>query len=154
TGESMSTRPKSEQPDGAAPDLATALIESANRQIELIELLHANQPRKRKTSGDALIEMTRKQFKYPVFQNGIEAQPHGLSDDTLKKVATLAPGRYLSDVVQVVRTGRDSEQRIFLFYDNSTIDKKMMLKSHFTSFSDLIDKIVKEMAARGIAPAS
>ena len=98
------------------------------------------------------LEMFRKQFTYPVYQNGIEAQARGLSDETLKQAATVAPGRYLNDIVEVVRTGRDKEQRIFLFYDNSSIDKKMMLKNYFTSFADLFVKIHQEMAARGIAP--
>lgn len=140
------------RPDDASPDIATALIESANRQTELMEMLAANQPRKRKTHGEVLVEMTRKQFKYPLFQNGIQAQARGLSDDTIRKAATLASGRYLNDIVEVVRTGRDKDQRIFLVYDNRTIDKKMMLQRHFTSFSDLIDKLTKEMAARGIKP--
>ena len=114
----------------AAQDLTAALIDATNRQTDLIAALHANQPRKRQNPGDALLEMFRKQFTYPVYQNGIEAQARGLSDETLKQAATVAPGRYLNDIVEVVRTGRDKEQRIFLFYDNSSIDKKMMLKNY------------------------
>jgi hypothetical protein len=141
-------------PTSTIPDaLTAALIEQSARQTEMMEMLAANQPRKRKSSGDALGQMLR-EFTYPVFQNGIEAQAHGLSDATIQKAATIASGKYLNDVVEVARTGRDRDQRIFLFYDNRTVDKRMTLKNYFTSFSDLLVKIHAEMAARGVAPVA
>jgi hypothetical protein len=138
----------------ATPDLAAALIESTNRQTELMERLAANQPKKRKTQADIVARRERKRFVHPIYQNGIEAQPYGLSDDTLKRCATLASGKYLNDVVEVVRTGKDENQRIHLFYDNTTVDKRMALKDSFASFSDMVLKITREMAARGIKPAA
>jgi hypothetical protein len=145
------SRAKSDSAEAApasASDLAAALTEQFSAVAEALK------PPKRKTSGEALVEMTQRQFKYPLYQNGIEAVARNCSDDTIRKAASLAPGRYLNDVVEVARTGRDKDQRIFLYYRNRTIDEKMMLRNYFSSFSDLIDKICKEMAARGIAPVA
>jgi len=92
-------------------------------------------------------EFNRPAFHRPVFQNSYAANCHGLSDAILDKVDALKSGVYMGGVVRVV----EDKDSITLLYKNKTDAERWALRDHFSSFSDLVNKLYDEMKARETA---
>jgi hypothetical protein len=132
----MSTPQKPAVPNSAIEDLAAALGQA----------IRESQPRKRTTYKDALAQNPIPELPQPTFQNSKAVNPRGLSDDTLKKLATIPSGTYLNGLISVIR---DVNRRTLdFYYDNySSTDRRVNFMLAVTSFSDLVNKVHAEATA-------
>jgi hypothetical protein len=116
---------------------------------QLMKQLVENQPAKVITeSSPEFREMMEKQglydsFPKPVYQNGHECEPRGLSEETRTRAANLRPGRYLDGklVVEAATGGG-----VHLKYKSRTIEDRMSGPATIP-FPEMIDKIWAEMHA-------
>lgn len=104
--------------------------------------------------GDAEYEAIKRaegfydEFEIPVYQNAYEAQARGLSKEIRDRAVKLRNGRYIKTVqnpggrVEVSNNGKE----VVIAYPVSG-DNMMQNTQHWSSFSDLINKIWDEMHA-------
>ena len=83
----------------------------------------------------------------PAFQNGREVNPSGLSDDTIKKLSLIQPGRYLGGLITVNQTASGG---VHFKYKSTTPDERMNFTMAVHSFSDMVAKISAEMASQTV----
>lgn len=79
-------------------------------------------------------------FPFPVYQNGRECEPRGLSQETRERASALKSGTHIGGTVTVERTNR----LVHIKYKSATIEDRMRYASKWRDFSDLIDKIWRE----------
>jgi hypothetical protein len=150
--------PKVGQTQGAstqAPTNESLLQQLAESQAMIAKLL-ANQarvlPRRRKTLREFLKERPQKRLIRPVFQNGREVNPAGLSDETIKRLDTVATGIYGNGMLNVIRLTDGLHSRIHIMYSNKSIEQRMAFYMQFPSFTSIVNTVVSEMKARGVEP--
>lgn len=80
-------------------------------------------------------------FPHPVYQNGRECEPRGLSQQTRERASALQPGKYLGGMVTVER----NDKAVHIKYKSMTVEDRMRYASKWRDFPDLIDKIWAEM---------
>jgi len=80
-------------------------------------------------------------FPKPVFQNGREAEPRGLSQEIREHAANLRGGKYWNGLVTVEAT----EKSVHLLYKAVTIEDRM--RQPWKSFEELIEHIWTEQHA-------
>lgn len=155
----------SSSPSATETQLAAALAALASSQTKIAELMERqtdynefakqNAVRRRRTMAEYLAEKPRKRLLHEVYQNGRLVNPGGLSVETLRKLDTLATGKYADGAVDVIRV-RDGingvNSRIHIVYSNRSVEQRMAFYMKFPTFTDLVTAVVAEMAARGIAP--
>lgn len=78
-------------------------------------------------------------FPFPVFQNGRECEPRGLSDEVRTRASGLKAGTYLSGRVTVERNARC----VHIKYKSMTIEDRM--RQSWKDFSDLVNQVWSEM---------
>ena len=88
-------------------------------------------------------------LKRPVFQHGHPIQIKGCSQDTIKHLDELQPGDYFGGLVKVTLRGYEPDVELHIDYPCATIDERMKVYSHVTSFSDMVQKMAKEQKAAG-----
>jgi hypothetical protein len=79
-------------------------------------------------------------FSVPVYQNGHEAEPRGLSAQTRERASTLVPGKYLGGKVTVETTPNGG---IHIKYKSKTVEDRM--SQPFGDFTDLVERVWAEM---------
>jgi hypothetical protein len=147
-----STTPSVETQLAAAMAKIAELME---RQTEYNEFAKQNAPRRKKTMQEYLQEKPRKRLLHAVYQNGRLVNPAGLSKETIQRLDTFATGKYCDGLLDVVRIkdGVDGiSSRIHIIYNNKSIEQRMQFYMRFPTFTAIVDAVVAEMAARGIAP--
>lgn len=132
------------------PDLQTEVLAS---MASAIKLLAENQPAK-VIGADSPEYQDRLRaegffdvFPTPVYQNGRECEPRGLSQETRERASALKTGKYIGGFVTVERT----DKLVHIKYKSQTIEDRMRYASKWRDFSDLIDKIWAEMHATAAA---
>ncbi len=139
-----------------------ALAESNQKMTELMERQAVaseyalkNAPIRRKTMAEYLKEKPRKRLLHDTFQNGRPVNPKGLSQETLNKLDTIAPGTYAEGLLTVIRVKEGLNglhTRIHIFYSNKHEDQKMAFYIKFPTFTAIVNTIINEMALLSIAP--
>lgn len=81
-------------------------------------------------------------FPFPVYQNGREAEPRGLSADTRERASNLQSGTYAFKGVTV--TVERSSRAVHIKYKSTTVEDRMRYASAWRDFPDLIDKLWRE----------
>lgn len=141
--------------ESAEPSLAEVLLqqnaialkqlEIQERQARATEALMANTPPRDINYGDQdyqeRLRAETKTLTRSAFQNGFEVNPSGLSDETIDRLANLAPGTYLGGTVTVAL----ANDAVHLLYKNRTPDQRMAFQAKVSSFSDMVQKIWAEM---------
>lgn len=79
-------------------------------------------------------------FEKPVYQNGHEAAPKGLSAQTRERAVALQPGKYVGGKVTVEAT---SDGGVHLKYKSKSVEDRM--SQPWKDFTDLIDRIWADM---------
>lgn len=151
----MAKNDETDQPAMASAILALAdaiksgqsqTIETQAQLADTLKVLQQNQKPREINYGDidyqAKLRAERKEFPRPVFQGGREADPSGLSDETLVRIAELKPGKYLGGFVTIDPAPNDG---INFLYRNATPDQRMTQMSKFVSFTDLVEKCWREL---------
>lgn len=84
-------------------------------------------------------------FPKPVYQNGRECEPRGLSEETRTRAASLKPGTYtVGRTTVTVDVTSDGGRHIK--YRSKSVEERMSYASSWSDFSDLIDKLWAQMA--------
>ena len=125
------------------------------KQADFNEFAKQNATPRRKTMQEYLQENPRKRLLHDVYQNSRLVNPSGLSWATIKRLDTLATGKYCDGLIDVVRIkdGVDGlNTRIHIFYANKTLEQRMSFYVMFPSFTKMVNAIADEMAAREVAP--
>ena len=137
---------------GRQTDETANLAQILQQQNEILEGLRRSQAPRDVNFGDsdyqAKLRAERKEFPRPVYQNGFEANPSGLSDETLTQIGELKPGKYLGGVVEILAGSRNA---IDFRYKNATADQRMALMPVFGSFAELVAKCHAEMVRASAA---
>lgn len=132
--------------------LAQSVGASQQQLAEAIEALRGSQPPRDVNFGDVdYQERLRAEtavFPRPVYQNGFEANPSGLSVETLQRIGELVPGKYLGGFVTIVETPQNG---IDFRYRNMTADHRMIQQKKFDSFTELVEKCWAERHATAAA---
>jgi hypothetical protein len=79
-------------------------------------------------------------FPKPVYQNGHEAEPKGLSEQTRERAAGLVPGKYLGGKVTVEASPNGG---VHIKYKSKTVEDRM--SQPWRDFTDLVDRVWAEM---------
>lgn len=136
----MATRSETPETPESLPPSALELI------AETLAALKASQPTREIGFSDpdyqARMRAETKAFKTPTFQNGIDVDAAGLSDEIIERVAHLKAGRYLGGIVEVDVSHKGA---VNFRYKNKTPDQRMALQTKFGSFEELVNKIWNEM---------
>jgi hypothetical protein len=80
----------------------------------------------------------------PVFQNGQPIQIKGASQDTIRHLNNLKPGRYLGGAVTVALKGDAPNVSVHITYPCATNDERLRIYQLVSSFSDMVQKIARE----------
>lgn len=130
-----------------APEDTTQIAPDATLLIaQTLQQLVANQPMKVITEGSPEYqERLRAEgvfdtFPKPVYQNGRECEPRGLSEEIRTRAAHLKPGTYLGGKVTVETTPNGG---VHLKYKSRSVEDRM--RHPWADFSDLITRIWAEM---------
>jgi hypothetical protein len=127
----------------------------AQQNAKFNELLVKNAPRRRKTMAEYLAKNPRKRLLHQTFQNGREVNPKGLSEETIKKLDTIAPGLYAQGLIEVERRTRGINGRdtmILIRYNNKHDSDRSNFYMQFRTFREMVDVIISEMEQKKIAP--
>lgn len=127
----------------------------AQQNAKFNELLVKNAPRRRKTMAEYLVKNPRKRLLHQTFQNGREVNPKGLSEDTIKRLDTIAPGLYAQGLIEVERRTRGINGRdtmILIRYNNKHDSDRSNFYMKFRTFREMVDTIVDEMVEKKLAP--
>jgi hypothetical protein len=114
---------------------------------QALQQLVANQPKHVITEGSPEFqEFLRSQgffdtFPKPVYQNGRECEPKGLSHVVRERASSLRPGTYLSGKVTV--EGLPNGGGVHIKYKSKTVEDRM--SQTWRTFPELIDKVWAEM---------
>src|SRR5688572_32838722 len=114
---------------------------------QVLQQLAANQPKKVITEDSPEYQERLRaegyfdSFPKPVYQNGREAEPKGLSEQTRERAANLMPGKYLGGQVTVEVA---SNGGVHIKYASKTVENRM--GQPWRDFPDLIDRIWAEMS--------
>jgi hypothetical protein len=81
-------------------------------------------------------------FSKPVYQNGREASPRGLSEQTRERASNLRPGKYLAGMVVIEEAQNGG---VHIKYKSASTDDRMKYASKWRDFSDLVDQVWNEM---------
>lgn len=133
----------------ALADSQTKIANLMERQTEFNEFSKRNAPKKKTTMREFTNKHPQKRLLHPVFQNGREVNPSGLSVATIEKLDTLASGHYADGLVDVVRIKDGAgglHSRIHILYNNKHEAQRMVFYMRFPTFTKLVDEIAAEMA--------
>lgn len=110
--------------------IATAITKTGRRKVTIGEYV-------------AKLNAGRPILKRRTFQNGILCQPVQLTPAEITLLNQIThSGKYLDRVVDVVAAFDGSEEILYISYNCATIDQRMENKNLWTSFEDLLRKVV------------
>lgn len=117
--------------------------------------LAANAPPKRIKPGSSLFDpktpfRSKKgpTLKGDVYLNGIRLNQDQLTDHEIDQVNKITrPGRYINRIVEVVVSTDGGTMVKMIRYSDKEVDQRLELMSHWRSFTELVDLIVKEQSA-------
>lgn len=87
-------------------------------------------------------------LKTPVLQHMQPLSIKGASDDLIRHLNELEPGKYIGGRVTVELIGRPPHQKFNITYPWQSMNDRMRNQNLFTSFSDLLQKINAEQKAK------
>lgn len=87
-------------------------------------------------------------LKGDVYQNGIRLNQEQLTDHEIEQLNKITrPGRYINRIVEVVVSTDGGTMVKMIRYSDKEVDQRLELMSHWRSFTELVDLIVKEQSA-------
>lgn len=114
------------------------------RMVSVLEKLGDNQKPYEPGFGDPAYQARLRAegyfdvFPFPVFQNGRECEPRGLSEETRERASTLQTGGpYIGGLVSVERLNRC----VHIKYKSASVEDRMRYAGKWRDFSDLIDQL-------------
>jgi len=129
------------------PDLEERLVTAYERLADHQPVDHIGYAHP-KFQADLLARGYFREFAHPVYQNGKDVPATCLSVELVNKVNGLKAGKYFGGRVTVAH---DTRGGIHLSYKNASPDDRMRNQGLFSSFEDLVDKIIAESSA--VVPA-
>lgn len=137
-----------EQMAAAILELARSIGGREELLHETLDKLRGAQPERVISFGDveyqAKLREANKPFPRPVYQNQFEANPSGLSDETLQKVGELVPGTFLGGHVTIEAVQNNG---IVFRYKTRSVEQRMANERVFRSFTELVEKCWQERHA-------
>lgn len=133
------------------------IAELMERQTEFNEFSKRNTPKRKTTMREFMKKHPQKRLKHPVYQNGREVNPSGLSQKTIDLLDTLATGHYCDGLVDVIRLQdgiNGVNSRIHIMYNNKTLEQRMVLYMRFPTLTKMIEQIAAEMALLAGTPGA
>jgi hypothetical protein len=146
--------------------LAEANRQNAESNKQIVALMEEQQkhnkaalriaPRRKKSMQEYLSQRAKagkhKHLPHPVYQNGREVNPSGLAQETIDTLDKIDSGHYCDGLVDVIRLrdGVDGiNSKIFIHYNNKTLEQRMAFYIKFPTFTSLVNQIAADMVAQG-----
>jgi hypothetical protein len=91
-----------------------------------------------------------RECKVIIYQNGYRIPVHVMTEKEIELAPKLRPGAFIEKLVSIRREmgGNGEDDKVFISYNNKTVDQRMILKSHWRSLEELYEKCIAEGEAR------